>query len=223
MQKWSCPENIQGAIAGVASEIVIKARYYFDLRRGKIASLQLVARERRGIGHVNPGVEATSRLKMTIDLRTDSDELADRQVASMRGSAAWENQRLAYHSASLGIALEHDQNWFVTAEDNQATILRRMDRGELIAQCNVSVLPGLKKGQGGYYGAVSGRYAKKFRYEISVPLSTRASPQPARGISSIVSKLRVRHRNSRSVGFIICSPIPRAVGWHWFSPWKAIL
>ena len=139
--------NIQGAIAGVASEIAIKARYYFDLRRGKIASLQLVARERRGIGHVNPGVEATSRLKMTIEPRTDSDELSDRQVASMRGSAVWENQRLAYHSASLGIALEHDQNWFVTAEDDQATVLRRMDRGELIAQCNVSVLPSLKKGK----------------------------------------------------------------------------
>ncbi len=139
--------NIQGATVGVASEIAIKARYYFDLRRGKIASLQMVGRERRGIGHVSPGIEATFRLKMVLEPRTDAGKLSDGELVSMRGTAHWDNQQLAYHSAVLGVSLQHDQHWFVTAEDDRATVLRRVHRGELIAQCNVSALPDIKKGK----------------------------------------------------------------------------
>jgi len=139
--------NIQGATVGVASEIAIKARYYFDLRRGKIASLQMVGRELRGIGHVSPGIEATFRLKMVLEPRTDAGKLSDQELVSMRGTAHWDNQRLAYHSAVLGVSFQHDQHWFVTAEDDRATVLRRMHRGELIAQCNVSALPDIKKGK----------------------------------------------------------------------------
>jgi len=139
--------NIQGATLGVASEIAIKARYYFDLRRGKIASLQMVGRERRGIGHVSPGIEATFRLKMVLEPGTDAGKLSDEELVSMQGTAPWDQQRLSYHSAVLGVSLQHDENWFVTAEDDRATVLRRMHRGELIAQCNVSALPDIKKGK----------------------------------------------------------------------------
>jgi hypothetical protein len=138
---------VHGATAGVATEIALKARYYFDLRRGEFAALQLVTRERREIGHVNPGVEVTARLKMSAEPKTDAGELSDQKVAPLQGPMDGNSQQLGYRSAALGVAFQYDRNWFVTAEDHQVTVLRRLDRGQLVAQCNVTSLPNVKKGK----------------------------------------------------------------------------
>ncbi len=138
---------VHGALAGVATEIALKCRYYFYIDRGEFASLQLVTRERRAIGYVNPGVDVTARLKMRLDPHRAAAALADDQLQSLRKALELPNQTLVYHSPELGVVFEHGRDWYATAEDREAVVLRQLFRGELIAQCNVSRLPSVKKGK----------------------------------------------------------------------------
>lgn len=137
---------VHGALAGVATEIAIKGRYYFFLRHGEFASLQLVTREQRGIGHINPGVDVTARLKMRLEPESDAGYLSDSKIAMLRQSNPQE-RKLHYESSDLGVSFDYDTAWYATAEDRQAIVFRQLFRGDLIAQCNVSRLPRIKKGK----------------------------------------------------------------------------
>jgi hypothetical protein len=50
-------------------------------------------------------------------------------------------------SESAGFQLAHDRRWQVMTEQHDVTVLRLIDRGDLIAQCNISPLPALGKGE----------------------------------------------------------------------------
>jgi hypothetical protein len=54
---------------------------------------------------------------------------------------------LELKSDAAGFELIHDRRWQVMTEQHDATILRLVDRGDLIAQCNISPLPTLGQNQ----------------------------------------------------------------------------
>jgi hypothetical protein len=56
------------------------------------------------------------------------------------------NRLLSFQSAS-GFELIHSRNWRVMVDRHDVTILRLIERGDLLAQCNASVLPDVKAGQ----------------------------------------------------------------------------
>ena len=138
---------VHGALGGVATEIALKCRYYFYIDRGEFASLQLVTQERRAIGHINPGVDVTARLKMRLEPQSGAGSLSNAKLASLQQALDSPNRTLVYHSSDLGVAFNHGRDWYATAEDRRAVVLRQLFRGELVAQCNVSILQSVKKGK----------------------------------------------------------------------------
>ena len=138
---------VHGAIAGVATEITLKCRYYFYIQRGEFASLQLVTRERREIGHINPGVDVTARLKMRLEPQTDAGHLSDQEIVPIQQTLHEPHHQLTYQSPQLGVAFYYGRDWYATAEDRQAIVFRQLFRGDLVAQCNVSALPRVKSGK----------------------------------------------------------------------------
>ncbi len=131
--------SVQGAVDGVASEIEMKARYYFDLQTRAIVSFQLVTKENREIGHVTPGVEVVAKLKMRIAPRSHSAELHQIELADLELEPTEALTRFEFAPQHGRFRFLHDRKWYVTADDGKMSILRRMDRGDLIAQCKVTV------------------------------------------------------------------------------------
>ena len=64
--------RVEGAIEGVSTEIELKAKYRFDLKRGRIDWFALLVKEDRSIGHVADGVDAVARRQMQIAPLADS-------------------------------------------------------------------------------------------------------------------------------------------------------
>lgn len=130
--------SVQGAVEGVASEIEMKARYYFDLQSHAIVSFQLVTKETREIGHVTPGVEVVAKLKMRIAPRSHSTELHEIELADLELEPAEALTRFEFTPQHGQFRFLHDRKWHVTADEGKMSILRRMDRGDLIAQCKIT-------------------------------------------------------------------------------------
>lgn len=138
---------VHGAVAGVATEVNLRGRYYFYLKHGQFATFQMVTREQRNIGHINPGVDVTAKLKMRLEPQSDAGNLSDSKVFPLRNCRESDRGKLSYQSPELGLTFDYDASWYATAEDRQAVVFRQLSRGELIAQCNVSKLPKIKTGK----------------------------------------------------------------------------
>lgn len=132
---------VHGAIHGVATDIQLKGRYKFDAAAGRITWLAMLVEEQRSIGHVGPGADVTSRLQMTIAPAEPSVELTDESVAGGAWNPAQAFTDLEYRSTQGGFKLLHGRHWHVMNDTREAVAMRLVERGDLVAQCNVSALP----------------------------------------------------------------------------------
>ncbi len=133
--------RVEGALGGVSTEIELKAKYRFDLKSKRIDWLGLLVKEQRSIGHVKRGVDAVARLQIQISPKASSPRLTDATLENLSLTPTAGLSQLSYAPAKSGWQVTHDRRWYVIGDHRDLTILRRIDRGELIAQCNVSALP----------------------------------------------------------------------------------
>ena len=132
--------TIQGASEGTACEIELKANYQFNLKQRQITQFNLAIQEKRPMGHVSPGVDVTAKLSMQIEPLAEPKHLTAKAVADLPKKARPNSTHLVYESSNGSYRLRHDHKWFVTNESPKQLVLRRVDRGDLIAQCNLTQL-----------------------------------------------------------------------------------
>ncbi len=133
--------QVDGAIYGVATQIDLKATLRATWPELEPQELKMTIREKRSIGHVGPGldVEATVRLKRRrlsrpVKLVAQLDQFP-------RQAADASTLRLELVQPELGLHLEHDRRWHVVHVGEQGLAMRLLDRGELVAQCNIGRAP----------------------------------------------------------------------------------
>ncbi len=156
---------IQGASEGAASEIELKANYQFDLKERKITQFNLAIQEKRPMGHVSPGVDVTAKLSMRIEPLAEANHLTSEAIALLPTKQKQDSTHLVYESSNGSYRLRYDGKWFVTNESPKQLVLRRVDRGDLIAQCNLTQLTKTK----------SSRHMtlKKFQQDVQFTLGDR--------------------------------------------------
>ncbi len=133
--------EVQGAVQGAATEIQIRAKYQFDLLARRITWFGLLVQEKRSVGHVGPGLEVIARLQTKILPLEESPHLTDAAMNGLALEPADENCWLSYESVAGGWQLLNDRRWFVTSDEPKSVVLRMIDDGEFVAQCNISSLP----------------------------------------------------------------------------------
>jgi len=128
--------RVDGAAAGVSTELEVKARYHFDLKRERITALNLAVRETRDIGHVAPGMDVVAKLRLRL---TPSEAAVDQDLLAGGDREPEDKQlRLVHQSDDCGLLLQYDRRWHVTADLPSNVSLRLIDRGELVSQCNLT-------------------------------------------------------------------------------------
>jgi hypothetical protein len=135
-----------GAVEGVTTEIEVAAKYGYHLAEQRITSLALAIKENRAAGQAEPGFEVTAKLTMTLSPLTSSQHLTTAAVASLeKGVGA--APPLRYESAEHGFRALLDPRWRVIMDRPEVAVLRLVEGGETVAQCNVSSLPPLPAGR----------------------------------------------------------------------------
>jgi hypothetical protein len=137
---------ITGTAGGVLSEMTLAAKFSFDRRHGRITWFAMTLKENRAIGHAHPGLEATARVQMTIEPKKSSTNLSAALLAQLDLNPSVSAQLIEFDSPSGGFQLLLDRSWHVLIERPDVSVLRMVDRGDLIAQCNISALAPLDDG-----------------------------------------------------------------------------
>jgi hypothetical protein len=139
--------KVAGAVGGVSSDIELKGKLNFDVQQKAVTWLTLAIRENRAIGHAQPGYEVLTKLKMASAPAKPTADLNETVAASIKAAPSGPQTLIEFNSDSAGFQLLHDRRWSVMLERGDLTVLRLVDRGDLIAQCNITPLPALAKDQ----------------------------------------------------------------------------
>ncbi len=141
--------KVQGTTKGARTNVELKGKYQFDLRQGRVTWFALLVQEQRSAGPVEQGLEVVARLQMRISPGAQSPELSDAALARLNLEPTPELTLLEYRSPEAGWEWLHDRRWYLTADIPSRTVFRLVDRGDLLAQCTVSPLPGAARKQVG--------------------------------------------------------------------------
>ncbi len=180
--------SLGAAIDGVATQIEVKAKLQYEVTTARPKSVLLAIKEQRGIGVVGPGLDIVAKLKLTITTQPDSKLLTPEIVQTAKLPQSDEPPPLEYRSDSKGYRFEYDRRWHITRDDPDVMVMRYVNRGELVAQCNLasSTTPIAKPVQlADYQNDVQQALGKMFgRFERA---SENSTPSGLRTLRAIVS------------------------------------
>jgi hypothetical protein len=128
----------EGIADGLPTSIELKAKYRFDVRTGRITRFGLVLKENRAPGPVGPGLDVAARLQVEVSTLDKPVHLTEAALRDLNPTSSPELTQLQYKSAQGGWELAHDRRWLVVHEKQDTSLLRMVDAGDYIAQCNVS-------------------------------------------------------------------------------------
>jgi hypothetical protein len=131
--------SLVGAVGGVISEIQLQGKYRFDLRSRRVSWLALGIHEQREPGLAKPGLRVRARVRMLVE-PAQPQHLAADAVQAIVATAPQPTDLLEYQSPDGRFALMYDRRWHLFAERPDLTVLRMIEDGQLIAQCNLRAL-----------------------------------------------------------------------------------
>jgi hypothetical protein len=132
--------SVSGAVGGVATEIELKIKYKFNVVDQRFSQFAILVKEKRAVGHVGPGLDTVAKLLISIQPIAQSAGLTAEALRSIPTKASPELARLRYASPRGRFRFDYDRRWYLTSDDAKLAIWRLLDRGALVAQCNMSPL-----------------------------------------------------------------------------------
>lgn len=136
--------RVLGAIGGVGTEIEVKGKYRYDFEVRRVTGLGLLVKEQRSIGHVTTGLDVVAKLQLALGPAAENRHLADAKLAQFTLSPRPETLLLRCESPTKKFTMTHARDWHLMTDSGELLALRLVDRGELVAQCNVSALPDVR-------------------------------------------------------------------------------
>jgi hypothetical protein len=181
--------HIQGAARGGPGKMICEGSLTFDRRSARIDHLDLNRVETRQAGPVEAGLDIKSTLTVSRHAAEPPPALSDAALAGLSLEITPARELLRLEMPGGTATLLHDRHWHMFWEDPKLIVLKRLNGGQVIAQCNLT--PGPHAGQGRHQdttqfrddirrglkkrfvqflgaGEVDGNPAGGFRYKVGV-------------------------------------------------------
>jgi hypothetical protein len=139
--------EVQGSARGGAGTITFEGFASFDRKAGLIDRLELNRTETRQPGPVEAGLDVKSTLTIVRRPGRLAPELADAALADLPLDTAPQRQLLQLIAPDGRYSLLHDRQWHTFWDDPKLVVLKRLDKGRVIAQCNLATGPAAGRGK----------------------------------------------------------------------------
>jgi len=139
--------QIKGSALGGAGTMTASGFLTFDRRLARIDRLELNRSEVRQPGPIEAGLDVKSTLVVIRQSAVPPATLTDSALAGIPLEITPRRELLRVFSPSAKATFLHDRHWHILWDDPKLTILKRLDRGQVVAQCNLTVGPTVAKGR----------------------------------------------------------------------------
>ena len=180
---------VRGSYLGGPGTINLNGSFTFDRRAGRVESLEVARAEVRKPGPVEAGLDIRSTLKVSRKGIDVPSELSDANLAGVPTEIEADRELLLFKSPDGLYQLVHDRDWHIDWDSPKQTILKRLEKGRFVAQCNLATGPNagagrhedparlrddIKKAAGARFvailgeGVVDGAPAGGYRYKVAI-------------------------------------------------------
>ena len=139
--------TIRGAALGGEGSMACEGSATFDRKANRISRLALRRAETRRAGPIEAGLDVKSVLTVAREPAASAGPLGDEAFLAQASEAARGPDLLMFTSTDGKYSLLHDRDWHIYWDDDRQAIFKRLDRGEMVAQCNLSTGPNAGKGR----------------------------------------------------------------------------
>jgi hypothetical protein len=143
--------RMAGVKLGAPSNIQLEGTFEYHLEDQLITKVTLTQTEKVAMGVVNPGIDTTTSVTLNRSLADSDGGLTDDIVEAVPLEPPPERLPLVLNAAPWGLRLMHSRGWHLFhasyEQDPQVCILRLLDHGSLICQCNFSPVPDAEPGK----------------------------------------------------------------------------
>ncbi|REJ89345.1 MAG: hypothetical protein DWQ29_07660 [Planctomycetota bacterium] len=143
--------SLTGQRYGANTEVAIEGKLTFDRKNEFIRSATTEFQIKSSVGTINPGIDAVVDVRIERALRTTAGRLTDAAVEAIPLEADQAESLLLFEAPPWNVELRHDRNWYVFQAlfegTPQVAILRLMEQGSLICQCNISPVASAQPGK----------------------------------------------------------------------------
>lgn len=139
--------TVEGQVAGTATKIELLGKLVVDRHAERVQSLNLAIKEKRSTGVLSPGLDVNAKLQLQITTVAEYEPLAEAALAELKLTDEEGHPRLEYRPAAGDFALLYDERWRTHRDEKTLLVLRLVDQGDLLAQCNLSSLARVEPNQ----------------------------------------------------------------------------
>lgn len=138
---------VRGSYLGGPGTITIDGSFAFDRKAGRVEALAVERAEVRKPGPVEAGLDIKSTLRVSRKGVETPSELSDANFAGVPLEVDADRELLLFKAPDGKYQLVHDRDWHIDWDSERQTILKRLDKGRFVAQCNLSTGPNAGKGR----------------------------------------------------------------------------
>jgi len=139
--------EVQGSALGGAGTITCEGFLNFDRKARLVDRLEVNRVESRQPGPVEAGLDVKSTLTVLRRPARLVPELNDAALANLALDTSPQRQLLQLVSPDGQYNLLHDRQWHTYWDDPKLIVLKRLDKGKVVAQCNLAAGPSAGKGR----------------------------------------------------------------------------
>jgi len=139
--------KIHGKAFGGPGIIIYEGFLTFDVPSARIDQLDLNRVETRQAGPVEAGLDLKSTLTVSRVATEPSALLSDKALASLSVEISPQRELLLMTGPGGGATLLHDRHWHRFWSDPKLIVLKRVEGGQVIAQCNLMAAPAAGAGR----------------------------------------------------------------------------
>ncbi len=133
--------QVEGKLYGAGSQIDLAAKCRFDRRIGRFDWFAMRLKQKRDMGVVEDGLEATVLVQTKITRLESSLELSESALADLPLKPTDDLTLVQYLQKRGGYQLTHDRSWFPVGTSREFYEVHRLDHGQDIALCKISPQP----------------------------------------------------------------------------------
>ena len=138
--------NIEGATDGASAEIKLSGTYLFDLKRGFVTQAEMIQTEKRSVGAVSPGMNIEARVTLKRRIAETPGPLTTAAAAQIPLEPAASLMELVLETP-WNVRLHYGRDWRLFHQSGDTAVLRLLDAGSLIAQCNMTRISAVAAGK----------------------------------------------------------------------------
>jgi hypothetical protein len=139
--------TIRGSALGGLGTITLNGSFKFDTKANLVTFLQIDRKEIRQAGPVEAGLDVKSTLTVTRQVSDVPPDLNETTLKDVPLEIKPDRELLMFKSPDGKYAILHDRDWHTFWDSDRLSVLKRLSKGEVIANCNLSRGPNAGKGR----------------------------------------------------------------------------